>query len=341
MINQIYRLVASRRFEIAYSERSLQSGDLVIRPTHLSICAADQRYYTGSRAKEVLQRKLPMALIHEGIGKVVYDPSGNLRVGTPVVMIPNVPVEHDEVIAENYLRSSQFCSSSRDGFMQDYVFLNHDRVVPIIERMNPHVAAFTELVSVGMHALARFENKAHARRWALGVWGDGNLGFIMALILRHRYPDSRIYVFGKTDHKLDHFSFVDETYRIDEIPPDLLIDHAFECVGGMNSQSAINQIIDCIRPEGCIAILGVSEYPIEINTRMVLEKGITIVGSSRSGRADFVNTMEFLGQYPDVIDYLETLVGTVCEVRTIQDIVGAFEKDLTTSWGKTIMQWQI
>ncbi|WP_252346631.1 hypothetical protein, partial [Listeria monocytogenes] len=33
------------------------------------------------------------------------------------------------------------------------------------------------------------------------------------------------------------------------------------------------QIIDVIKPEGTISLLGVSEYPIEFNSRMVLEKG--------------------------------------------------------------------
>ena len=38
------------------------------------------------------------------------------------------------------------------------------------------------------------------------------------------------------------------------------------------SQSAVNQIIDLISPEGTVSLMGVSEYPIEINTRLVLEK---------------------------------------------------------------------
>ena len=46
-----------------------------------------------------------------------------------------------------------------------------------------------------------------------------------------------------------------------EIPKDISIDHAIECVGGDGSQKAIQQIIDLINPEGTISILGVSEYP--------------------------------------------------------------------------------
>lgn len=341
MINQVYRLVSPRQFEVAYTEGSLRSNKIIVRPTHLSICAADQRYYTGKRGKEALAKKLPMALIHEGVGKIVHDPSGKLAHGTTVVMVPNTPVETDDIIAENYLRSSQFRSSGYDGFMQDYIFLNEDRVVPLFEGINLNVASFIELITISMHALTRFKKKAHSRRNVIGVWGDGNLGFITSLMLKKVFPESKVIIFGKNAHKLDHFSFVDESYQIDAIPEDLRIDHAFECVGGVGSQYAINQIIDTIHPEGSIAILGVSEHHIEINTRMVLEKGLTLIGSSRSGREDFVNTVQFLEKFLDVGDYLETLIESVHPIRKIQDIINSFEKDLTTSWGKTILHWEI
>ena len=74
-----------------------------------------------------------MALIHEGIGRVIYDPTGHFEQGTLVVMIPNTPVEQDEIIAENYLRSSKFRASGFDGFMQEYVSMEPDRLVVLPE----------------------------------------------------------------------------------------------------------------------------------------------------------------------------------------------------------------
>ena len=53
MINTIYRLRSPRRFEIAFDELDL-SGGVIVRPTHLSICNADQRYYQGTRDIRVL-----------------------------------------------------------------------------------------------------------------------------------------------------------------------------------------------------------------------------------------------------------------------------------------------
>ena len=117
----------------------------------------------------------------------------------------------------------------------------------------------------------------------IGVWGDGNLGYITSLLLKKMLPETKICVFGVNEYKLNDFSFVDETYLVSDIPEDLELDHAFECVGGAASAKAINQIIDYIHPEGTISILGVSEDLAPINTRMVLEKGLRIFGSWRPG----------------------------------------------------------
>src|SRR5699024_1226045 len=122
---------------------------------------------------------------------------------------------------------------------------------------------------------------------------------------------SKVKLFGKTDYKMNQFSFIDELIKIDAIPDDLKIDHAIECAGGKGSQYAIDQIIDYINPEGVICLLGVSEYPVEVNTRMVLEKGLTMIGSSRSGAVDFQETVDIYEEYPDIVKYLGTLVGNV------------------------------
>ena len=153
-------------------------------------------------------------------------------------------------------------------------------------------------------------------------------------------PESRVCIFGVNASKLSDFSFADETYLVSEIPQSLRLDHAFECVGGNGSAIAINQIIDYIQPEGTISILGVSEDPVPINTRMVLEKGLHIFGSSRSGRTDFEGLMELYKANPDIPEYLENIVGTTFEVKSIKDMTEAFETDIHKLIGKTVMIWK-
>ena len=339
MLNTVFRLKAPRQFEVTFKEIPLNNNEVIVRPTHLSICNADQRYYQGKRSEEILNKKLPMALIHEAIGKVIYDPTGSFRVGDEIVMIPNLPEEADEVIAENYLRSSRFRASGNDGFLQEYINTVPDRLVKLPGGINKKVAAFTEIVSVSYHAIQRFLCTSHKRRNVVGVWGDGNLGYITSLLLKKMLPNTKVYVFGVNQYKLDDFTFADNTYLVKNIPSDLKLDHAFECVGGNGSSSAINQIIDYINPEGTIAIMGVCEDLAPINTRMVLEKGLRIIGSSRSGRDDFVGLIELYKEKPEIVDYLENIVGSEIVVRNVKDISEAFEIDIHKLIGKTIMVW--
>lgn len=341
MINTVFRLVSPRRFEIAFEDIDMFSGNVIVRPTNLSICNADMRYYLGTRDAKVLAEKLPMALIHEGIGEVVFDPTGSFKAGDLVVMVPNMPTEQDDYIGENYLRSSKFCGSSMDGFLQEYVEISPERLVKLPENIDRNVAAFTEIVSVSVHAISRFDKIAHKRRDVIGVWGDGNLGYITSLFLKYTFPESKIVVFGTMREKLADFTFVDETHLVHEVPEGFTMDHAFECVGGNGSPIAIEQIIGLIKPEGTISILGVSEYPVSVNTRMILEKGLRVFGSSRSGAADFAKTVEMYKAHPEIIDYLGNLVFSVNTVRTTADLKAAFEKDTKKAFGKVIMKWEL
>ncbi len=218
MLNTVYQLKEPRQFEAIFKDVEIDDRHVIVRPTHLSICHADQRYYQGTRSQEILKQKLPMALIHEGIGKVIYDPTGTYEIGTEVVMIPNHPQEEDEVVAENYLRSTKFCGSSKDGFMQEYVSLLPDRLVILPEGIDKVVAAFTEIVSVSFHAISRFQRFSHARRNVIGVWGDGNLGYITSLLIKKMMPETKVCIFGVNETKLNDFSFADETYLVTEIP---------------------------------------------------------------------------------------------------------------------------
>ena len=288
--------------------------------------------------KEVLDKKLPLTLIHEGVGKVIYDPKGEFEKGEKVVMIPNTPVEQDEVIKENYLRSSKFRSSSADGFMQSAVYMKRDRIIPIRD-IDEEVGAFIELSSVAVNAIENFLKKSHKRRNVIGVWGCGNMGYITTLLLKSYFPDSKIIVVGTRMEKLNYFSFADDVKLITELEPDFMVDHAFECVGGEKSEDAIDQIIDHINPEGSISLMGVSEEPVDINTRMVLEKGLTLLGNSRSGYEDFEKAVE-LEQDKQTQAYLKNIISEEIEINCLNDINEAFDRDLNNDF-KTVMKWNI
>lgn len=337
MINYVYQLVKPRIFSVKYSDISLKNK-VLIKPNYMAICHADQRYYLGKRNADVLNKKLPMALIHEACGTVVYDDTNTYKVGQKVVMIPNAPTNKDEVIFENYDKNSHFLSSGYDGFLREFVDLPLDRVVPY-ENIDDSVAAISEFVSVAVHAISRFKSISHKRKNSIGVWGDGSLAYVVSNILKLEFPNSKIIVIGQSPEKLSNFTFVDKTYFSDEDLTNTEIDHAFECCGGEGSGYAIDDIIKYINPQGTVTLMGVSENKVPIFTRDILEKGLTFVGSSRSGRIDFERTVNYL-ENTDLALKLENIIYKSREVNNIKDLLEVFAEDLNTTF-KTVFKWNV
>lgn len=338
MFNYIYQLTAPKTISIKYEDVNTDN-QVIVQPEYLSLCHADQRYYQGKRDATVLRKKLPMALIHEGCGRVLYDPSNTFSIGDSVVMIPNIPGNcNEKVIYENYGRGGGFLSSGKDGFMREFINLPVDRVVSF-HNIDKKIAAITEFVSVGMHAVSRFEKNAHEYKDEIGIWGDGSLAFIVSSILKHNYPDSKITVIGRNPNKLQQFSFVDKTLLTDDIDENFTIDHAFECAGGEGSFYAIDDIIRYINPQGTVVLMGVSENKIAINTRDILEKGLTFVGSSRSGRVDFENAISFM-EDKCIQRRLKSIIYEANPVKSISDIHNVFSIDSDTDF-KTVFKWDV
>jgi ribitol-5-phosphate 2-dehydrogenase len=166
------------------------------------------------------------------------------------------------------------------------------------------------------------------------------MAYVTALTLKCLYPETKLYVCGKTARKLQKFSFADKTFFIDDIPPDLQPDHCFECVGGAGSEAAIAQIAEHIAPQGCVCLFGVSEEPVAVPTRAVLEKGLTLIGNSRSDATDFEKAVGLMRESGMCGKYLHMLISETIDVKSENDIAYAFEQDLLNDF-KTVIKWSI
>ncbi len=336
MIGRIYRLMDTKRIEMKQREIKCAGDSVLVKPNYMAICAADQRYYLGKRKKEAMREKLPMALIHEATGTVIHDYSGRLENGKKVVLVPLEAAEGNG--KANYRANSKFASSGYDGFMRDMFAIPHNRVIPV--ENDSVVYVFSEILSVALGAISSFEASRQATPDVFGVWGDGSMGFVMSLALRCKYPDAKIYVFGKTARKSRKFSFATKNIYIDNVPTDLNISHAFECVGNAGSEVAIRQILKLISPQGAICLLGVNEDAVLINTRKILEKGLVIVGNNRSDEADFHEAVKLIRENELCKKYLRILISETVEVKTEDDIYYAFDQDVLNDF-KTVIKWSL
>lgn len=338
MINYIYELVAPGMFSVKYEDIDIEKS-VIIKPEFMAVCHADQRYFRGQRDVNKLKNKLPMALIHECTGKVISDYTNTYKSGQKVVLIPNVKSKiPQEGIYENYQKGSAFLSSGKDGFMREFVNLPLDRVVPIGE-IPGNIAAISEFISVGVHAVRRFKNSSHNTKNSIGIWGDGSLAYILSCIIKSEFPKINLTVIGRDTSKLSQFTFVDNTFFSYDIPKDFNVDHAFECAGGEGSFYAIDDIIRYINPQGSVMLLGVSENKVAINTRDVLEKGLTLIGCSRSGREDFEQAVKLL-EKKNFQNRIKRIIYEDLPVSSVEDIYRIFETDVSTAF-KTVFRWNL
>jgi ribitol-5-phosphate 2-dehydrogenase len=336
LINNVYQLVGTRTLVVKFENISLGER-VIVRPDYLAICHADQRDYLGQRDRAVLEKKLPMAPIHEATGIVVHDPSGTYATGQRVVLIPNIAGDIQAGVYENYAPGSGFRSSGYDGFLSEFVALPPDRVLAI-DDIAPEVAAITEFVSVAVHAVTRLDALARQARGRFAVIGDGSMAYAVASVLKECFPASEVIILGRHRSKLALFTFADETHYSSTPPPDLSFDHAFECVGSQGSAEALEVLIRHINPQGSIVMLGVSEQTVPVNTRMVLEKGLTLIGCSRSGRTDFEQAVALLKE-PRFQQHIRQIVYLDEPVRTVADVKRVFANDLLTPF-KTVFEWR-
>lgn len=339
MINRIYRLKEAGRIESDFDSISLSDSAVIVRPKYLAICAADQRYYRGERSPEAMKKKLPMALIHEGMGTVLWDGTGAFTPGDTVVMIPNVAGGNAEYIKENYRQESFFLSSGYDGFMQDYVVLTPEQLIRLPENAGIHYV-LTELLSVACNAISTWEGLGRTLNQRFGVWGSGSVGYVTALALRILYPNAHITMVGRSREKLSYCSFADRLLQTSEEIPRNDFDCCFECVGGSSSQLSIDQMITAVRPQGTIILMGVSEEPVPIRTRMVLEKGIALLGASRSSRADFEMAVNMIRSKKRMENYLKVIISQIIVTKNLKDIDKAFNSDNYMPF-KTVMEWKM
>lgn len=332
MIVKTFPLIRPGVFSTQFEELKTTSESIIVRPDLLSICAADQRYYFGLRPGVVLQKKLPMVLIHEAIGTVIHSSSPDLKKGDRVILLP-CGVGAD--VNSNYEVGAFFRSSNAPGFCQELVSLNKSEVVKISDDSESDSYVFTELLSVCFQALRQVKSEVVAA-CNIAIWGDGSLGYLMSYLIKSLYPEKKLVSIGKHEEKLSHFSFSDQIETVfarSTQSYDLLI----ECVGGSGAQNAIQEMIDAALPRATILLTGVSESPPMINTRSILEKGLVLKGTTRSIREDFVCAERFLLN-PKNKQLLRVLESERVRVKDANDLKVAFESSKSSLF-KTVIEF--
>ncbi|HBW13329.1 MAG TPA: hypothetical protein DEF30_05875 [Proteiniclasticum sp.] len=346
MLSKGFKVVQPRRFEVYIEDLDFNEGRTLVKIDTAAICKADLRYYIGKRDARVLGLKYPMNLIHEAVGTVVKDKSGRFSVGDRVVLVPNyIPDTHNSseckvcqnsYLGENYCPSALFASSNFNGFSRDYIVWPAKNLVKFDNSISFNHAVFAELTSVANAAYRRIDSREDD---VIAVWGDGILGYILVAVLK-QFHNGDIIVIGHNEEKLSKFEGVRTFLSDDPRIRDCSITVGFECIGGAPSEKGIEEIINVIQPGGRIVLTGVAEDYVKIDTRRVLEKGLSLYGITRSSVKDFEVAVQLLKK-ADFISDISKLVLEVDIIKNIIDYYETFEKESTNrKLGKFVMKFQ-
>lgn len=337
VIQEPLSIVAKR-----YTISSLAADEVVVEPTFLSICAADLRYYNGRRPRDVLERKLPLVPIHEAVGRVIRvgDSPGLLElVGRKVLLVPLVPCEElrktarcplwrdsGRLLCHSCFRST-FLSSDEDGFLCTAVRVPASQAIVMPENIPDSVAVLTELLSIPYAAL---KHVPKLRDSSVLVLGAGSLAFMTALALKYlfqvSFSDITVSEFAARDYRMERFPEGITKTTIESIVSGNagLFGVVVDCVGGSRVRDTLGIAMECLRPGGTLVELGVTDDAVPINERKVLEKGLHLIGSSRSTKEDMEICLSSISSSEQLKSLLPKAVHLSLDVATAQDVNRAF-----------------
>lgn len=348
MLGKSFKVVEPRRFDLYIDDVTCGPDEAVVRIEYAAICKADLRYYLGSRDKRTLGFKYPMNLLHEAVGTIILDQTNSFKPGDKVVLVPNIipKLKHEcshyvcqrEELGENYCPNALFASSNYNGFAREYVNYPAASLIKIPKDLDYKIATFTELISVAVSAYRRLNLEGNE---TIGIWGDGVLGYILTSTFRVIHRRGRIMAVGKHENTLRQFPAHVHYFAGDPSIAKEEIFIVYECVGGGASASAINEAIEQILVGGKIVLTGVAEKDVEINTRKVLEKGISLYGVTRSSKKDFEKALLLLDN-PEFRTNISKLILGKLEIKDISDYYLAFEAELgKKELGKNLLYFNL
>jgi len=365
--------VQSRVFEVTgpyvMNERieeiaEIPEGYVLLKVMLTGICHADLRYVSCSRPPHILRERLPLSVFHEGVASIVEvgNDVRNFRLGDLVVVCPNVPCyihnpeKYPDIYracdscrpggpGENLCRDVKFLSSNAPGLSRTFLLHPASCIFKIPPGVPVEIAVLAEPLTVIKRAIEQVGVNYNSR---VAVLGGGFMGFITAATLSFILGISKqdILVTDVFDFKLEKFEEFAVTLNVKEksIPKDFLssFDVSFECAGGKAAESTIQQALSLLSPGGRCMLIGVSEEKIPIRTRTLLEKGLTLRGTTRSAAIDYPEVLRWLRRR-DFTDALRRIIyPKIFRAESCDSILLACRTaESPETHGKVLIDWRL
>lgn len=271
----------------------IPQNHLLLRPILAGICGSDLHYFLGHKDPEKLKKRLPLALLHEGI---VEDLKSKKRyIINPMIVCQGcLACQKGEI---NYCQNLKFMASTAPGLSRGLFVYPKNLLYEIPEKVREDVATLVEPLSVAFEAIKRANIKIDDK---IGVIGDGPIGFFLIVLLsfHQKIKKKNLFWFGRHDQKLNLAKDMATLINLKkEKNPESLKENfslIFEAVGQKAQEVTINQALELVIPCGKIIILGITDLYIPIKTISIVNRGVSIIGASRSTYLEFQKVINLL-----------------------------------------------
>ncbi|MEM2163781.1 MAG: zinc-binding dehydrogenase [Candidatus Bathyarchaeia archaeon] len=323
-------------FKFVLKERIIErvpKGFLLLKPIVAGICGSELLYFRGEKEPEKLRARLPICLLHEGVAEVVEVGEGTrIGVGAKVVVNPMIPCyscDPCRAFKENLCQNAKYMAATADGLARTYFLYPENRVLPVPEEIDLEVAALTEPLSIALNA---FEESDAEKNDRVAVVGDGPVGYLLALVSSYvgGVPPEKLYFIGIVDEKLSLASDFASTINslknrlaLEEIYG--TIDVSFEAAGGRAHKATIRESIDLLKPGGRCILLGISMGEVPVEVSKIVNRGLTLKGSTRSRMSHFIKALELL-KSRDFQDKVKRVISAKkFVINDVNDLTEAFK----------------
>lgn len=311
---------------------SVPRGFLLLKPVVAGICGSEMLYFKGEKERWKLEKRLPMCLLHEGVARIVESGERTrLSPGTHVVVNPMIPCKKCVACKsseENLCEASKYMAATADGLARTLFLYPEEATLIVPQEVPLELAALTEPISIALNAL---EESQAQKDCLAAIIGDGPVGYLLALVASYVAEVSRenLYFVGVVDQKLalaNDFATTVNSLKEKGAMARLRerFDVVFEAAGGKAQMVTIDQAIDLLRPGGRCVLLGLSSGRVSVEMAKIVNKGLTIKGSTRSKSDHYTKVLELLRNG----EFAERVRRTISEkkftIRTAEDLEEAF-----------------
>jgi len=282
------------------------TNKVLVRVEAGGICGSDIHYYQHGRAGASILKE-PMIIGHEFVGVVHKVPDGNntLKVGQKVAINPSMPCHTcEECLRGNknhcktmkFMGSAQYYPHTQGGFTQ-FVSVLAEQCIPYREGASPSIMAFSEPLSVAIHAINMAGSLIGKRVLVIGAGTIGGLiiaaakasGALEVIASDVSVRSCTVAMNMGADNSFDPCNLGDtEQYQNNNG----YFDVTFEASG---VASAIQSTVLYTKPCGICVQLGMGNLEIDYPVTKFLVKEINWCGSFR-----------FNDEFPIAVNWLET-----------------------------------